>query len=139
MGDARLRRFPDAARGIRRDLRSPEARAHQMGVEPNIAHADYLDVPRDTQDGYALDVNDFGEVVGELDTRKVKGGQTSAPRWHAYMWRNGTRVELGKQIDQSSDWDKLSTASTINNAGLIGGVGRFDVQRRGFLMIPNDL
>ncbi len=47
-------------------------------------------------------------------------------------------IDLGKQIASNSGWDKLEWATTINNAGVIGGWGRFDVQHRGFLLIPNE-
>jgi hypothetical protein len=96
-----------------------------------------LPVPRNTQDGYADDINDMGEIVGQLDIHKNKGGAIGPPRWHAYLWSNGEPIDLHKQIDQNSGWDKLKWANTINNAGVIGGWGSLDVDRRGFLLIPN--
>lgn len=94
-----------------------------------------LSIPRDTYDGAALAINDVGELVGKLDIRKVKGGQMPPPQWHAYLWRNGKAIDLQSQIDASSGWDGLFWADTINNAGVIGGWGRFDVDHRGFLLI----
>ena len=100
-----------------------------------------LPVPRNTQDGYADAINDSGEIqiVGSLDIQRSRGGTIGPPQWHAYLWRNGQPIDLGVQIDSRSGWDGLRWADTINNAGVIGGWGRFDVQHRGFLLIPNEL
>lgn len=97
-----------------------------------------LPVPRNTQDGYADGINDFGEIVGQLDIqKKTRNGMIDPPQWHAYLWRDGHMIDLGKQIASNSGWDKLKWANTINNAGVIGGWGHFDVQHRGFLLIPS--
>ncbi|PAY16773.1 hypothetical protein CKO51_24850 [Rhodopirellula sp. SM50] len=92
-----------------------------------------LSTPRNTQDGYALDVNDVGQVVGDLDVRKSR----QAPRWYAYLWIGGERVDLTNQIASDSGWSRLERADTINNSGVIGGQGQHDVANRGFIMIPN--
>ena len=39
----------------------------------------------------------------------------------AYLWRDGQMIDLGKQIDSNSGWDKLEWPTTINNARVIGG------------------
>lgn len=87
-----------------------------------------LSVPRDTYDGAALAINEVGEIVGELDIRKTKGGQTLPPDWHVYLWRDGTSIQLLKQIDPSSGWERLTTVATLNNAGMIAGQGWYDVE-----------
>ncbi len=96
-----------------------------------------LSVPRNTQDGYAYDVNDLGSVVGQLDIRRVKPGWTYPAQWHAYVWHGNATVDLSTQIAANSGWSELTDASSINNVGVIAGTGWLDVQRRGFLMIPN--
>jgi hypothetical protein len=53
------------------------------------------------------------------------------------LWKNGEMIDLLTQIDRDSGWDRLWSATTINDAGIIGGRGRFDVDSRGFLLIPN--
>ena len=96
-----------------------------------------LPVPRNTQDGYADAINDLREIVGFLDIQKSTGGMINPPQWHAYLWRGDQMIDLGKQIASNSGWDKLEWATTINNAGIIAGWGKFDVNHRGFLLIPN--
>ena len=46
-------------------------------------------------------------------------------------------IDLEKQIDRKSGWESLTGARVINDAGVIAGSGCFDVNPRGFLMIPN--
>ena len=92
-----------------------------------------LSTPRNTQNGYALDLNDIGEAIGQLDVRR----SNQAPRWYAYLWTGGARIDLSSQIDSASGWSRLDQANTINNSGVIGGSGTRDVEQRGFIMIPN--
>jgi hypothetical protein len=56
---------------------------------------------------------------------------------YAYLWKGGEAIDLFKQIPKQSGWQYLTWAGSINNAGLIAGFGRFDVNRRGFILIPN--
>ena len=101
------------------------------GIQP-------LPLPRDTQEGWAFDINDEGEIVGQLDIHKVTRNGTGWPEYHAWFWSNGSGVDLETLIDRKSGWDQLWGANRISNGGVIAGHGRFDVEKRGFIMIPND-
>jgi hypothetical protein len=95
-----------------------------------------LPVTRKTADGYALKINDAGEIVGFLGIYP-KGSNIFANDWQAYLWRDGEKIELQRQIVRNSGWAQLRWATSINNAGIIAGWGKFDVDHRGFLLIPN--
>jgi probable HAF family extracellular repeat protein len=93
-----------------------------QGVQP-------LDVARKATYGAAGDVNDDGHVVGVLEF-------SEADR-HAYLWKNGDVIDLEKQISRNAGWGRLWWANRVNNGGVIAGWGSYDVQSRGFLLIPN--
>jgi uncharacterized membrane protein len=95
-----------------------------------------LSVPRNAAVGYALGINDFGKVVGEV-TPALKKNQTIPSKPNAYLWRDGQAIELIKQIDPNSGWESLWGAHTITNDGMIAGQGAFDGIGQGFLLIPN--
>jgi probable HAF family extracellular repeat protein len=97
-----------------------------------------LPLPRDTHEGWANDINDGGEIVGQLDIYKITKNGTGWPKYHAWLWSNGSGVDLEKLIDRKSGWDQLWGANRISNGGVIAGYGRFDVEKRGFIMIPSD-
>jgi len=96
-----------------------------------------LPVPRDTQGGRANETNDRSEIVGQLDIHKITRNGTSWPQYHAYLWAGGETVDLETLIDRDSGWDQLWGAHRINQDSVIAGYGRFDVEHRGFLMLPN--
>ena len=95
-----------------------------------------LPVPRNTLDANALDINDSGECVGYVQIQFKGSNLLDGPRY-AYLWKDGAAIDLFKQIPKQSGWQYLTWAGSINNAGLIAGFGRFDVSRRGFILIPN--
>ncbi len=95
-----------------------------------------LPVPRNTLDANALDINDSGECVGRVQIQFRGSNILDGPRY-AYLWKDGEAIDLFKQIPKGSGWEYLTYAGSINNAGLIAGHGRFDVSRRGFILIPN--
>lgn len=84
-----------------------------------------------------MGVNNSANVVGELDIYRISRNSTNGPgNFHAYLWTNGEAIDLEKQVDLGG-WDRLWAANVISDAGVIAGWGRFDVENRGFLMIPN--
>jgi hypothetical protein len=54
------------------------------------------------------------------------------------LWKNGDVIDLESQIDRKSGWGPLWSANVINDDGIIAGRGRFDVESRGFLLIPSE-
>jgi probable HAF family extracellular repeat protein len=69
--------------------------------------------------GSAQGINNSGQIVG------VSGG-------HAFLYDNGTMLDLNDLIPEDSDW-LLGTAYAINDAGWIVGTGTFNDQSRAFL------
>ena len=91
-----------------------------------------------TQSGHALDINELGEIVGDMDVGKVRPHTAYTPDWRACLWKNGQAIDLSTQIGGNSGWSHLWRATAINNSGVIAGQGRFDADNRdrGFLLIP---
>ncbi len=75
-------------------------------------------------------------IVGELDIYKTKGFVSGPGNYHPYLWKNDDMIDLETQIDPASGWDRLWGAYVINDAGIIAGRGVYDVNSRGFLLIP---
>lgn len=96
-----------------------------------------LPIVKDTQDGWANDLNNLGEIVGQLDVYRTTGYIAGPGNFRAHLWRDGKTIDLNTQISSKSGWGRLWGARTINDAGIIGGWGHYDVERRGFLLIPN--
>ena len=93
-----------------------------------------LPLPRKVSSGSARDINDHGDIVGyATEWTKFYPGRN-----YAQLWRGGERIDLATQIPDDSGWVRLSSAWHINNHGVIGGGGVFDVPTRGFIMIPNE-
>jgi hypothetical protein len=102
-------------------------------VAPAGQTAQPLPVTRYTAFGYAFDLNNVGEIVGRLHLVDRRG-QYLGPS--ACLWKNGDVIDLETRIDRKSGWDQLWGANVINDAGIIAGYGRFDVDHRGFLLVP---
>lgn len=60
------------------------------------------------------DINDAGQVVGDAETADFT--------MHAFLWQNGSMVDLNTLLPSGSGWE-LSGAHLINNAGRIVGQG----------------
>ncbi len=58
--------------------------------------------------------------------------------YYAYLWKDGSAIDLTTQIDPAAGGARLWTATAINDAGVIGGSGPRDIQWRGFVLIPNE-
>ena len=99
--------------------------------------AEVLPLPRYTQYGRAWDINNFGDIVGQLDIYRVTGWIHGPGNYYAYLWKGDNPIDLNTQIDRESGWGRLLMATAINDAGVIGGLGLFDIPWRGFVLIPN--
>ena len=62
------------------------------------------------EESYAYGINDSGQVVGDADT--------STSGRHAFVYNNGTMVDLNSLIDPTSGWT-LASARAINDSGQI--------------------
>jgi chitinase len=80
---------------------------------------------------YALDNNDAEIIVGGAFADQ--GNLV----YHAFVYQNGTMMDLNNKLDSSGTGWVLVEARAINNAGQITGVGRRNGQVRGFLLNPN--
>ena len=94
-----------------------------------------LNVVRNTSWGRAMDVNDLGQCVGQIETVS----RSNAHYLSAYFWErpDADPIDLKKLIDKDSGWS-LSYANYINNNGAIAGNGYYNgVQTwAGFIMVP---
>ncbi len=106
-------------------------------VAPGDGAIQPLSLTRDSDGGWAWGTNDLGDAVGQLNIL-LPWSNTVVYNPHACIWSGGRATLLEKQIGGGSGWQGLWNASVINNAGVIGGRGYFDVNSRGFIMIPND-
>ena len=75
----------------------------------------------------AKDVNDAGQVVGFATN-------ISGFPQRAFLWENGTMIDLNDLIDTNSGW-VLTTAESINSRGDIAGWGTFNGQTRAYLLV----
>jgi probable HAF family extracellular repeat protein len=101
-------------------------------------HAFLFDSPHGMQDlgiagleSSAMDINNQGEVVGQ--TERVSG----SAEIHAFLYDpiNGMQL-LEDLIPANSGWQRLLTATSINDRGQILGDGFIDGRRHVFLMTP---
>jgi hypothetical protein len=108
---------------------------YDPAVKPFDAVPQALNVVRNTTMGRAMDVNDLGQCVGQIET--VTKGLTSYPL-DAYLWEgpDADPVKLEELIDRKSGWDELNRANYITNMGAIAGQGYYNGVARGFIMIP---
>jgi len=81
---------------------------------------------------YAFAINDSGQVVGEINPNSssilAQGGVT-----HAFLYENGTMIDLNTLIDPTSGWE-LVEAFAINNRGSIVGIGYLNGNVRAYLL-----
>ncbi len=69
----------------------------------------------DHEHGYGLDINDSGEIVGQSTKNSIQYATLWSPQYGV--------INLNDQVLDSSAWFKLHVATSINNSGVIVGVG----------------
>jgi hypothetical protein len=96
-----------------------------------------LEGVRNAIGGKASDVNDLQETVGTLQVSDKRGIQFE---FRAFLWRNGSPIDLTKQIRGGTDWQLLEHALEVSNSGHIAGVGwnsQFGSGNGAYLLIPS--
>ena len=87
----------------------------------------------------ALAINDKNQVVGvSAKTWGDHRGMIDPRDWwfdKAFLWENGTLLDLNTLIPAHSGWE-LGTAFSINNAGQIIGYGIYKQRKHAFLLNP---
>jgi hypothetical protein len=90
---------------------------------------DVVDIPTPANfSSEALDMNVWEDVVGSYNTG-------SFPPRRAFLYRNGSAVDLNTWLPANSGWE-LWRAFSIDDQGVILGLGRFNGTPRGFLLTP---
>ena len=74
------------------------------------------------------DMNDCGQIVGAHHPEVFF-------KPHAFLIAGGVGVDLNSQIPAGSGW-RLGTATAINDAGEIAGVGHHNGRQHAFLLVP---
>jgi probable HAF family extracellular repeat protein len=85
--------------------------------------------PRNGPNSTANDINNYGQIVGVSSTTALNGQS-------AYMYQNGSMMDLFKVIPKSTGWTAINSAVAINNNGQIVGIGINNGQSRGYIMTP---
>jgi probable HAF family extracellular repeat protein len=71
----------------------------------------------------ALAVDNNGDVAG--------WSTTAANEMHAFLWQNGTMTDLNDLLPSNSGW-VLTSATALNNAGVVVGDGQFNGVQHAF-------
>lgn len=79
----------------------------------------------DNRIGHAFAINNNGEVVGRANFGTDR----------AFLWRNGTMIDLTSLLPADSGWTLLE-ARDINDSGQIVGTGSINGQNRAYLLTP---
>lgn len=79
------------------------------------------------------DMNDFGNIVGESESANVSLVD-GRPEWHAFIWQNGSMIDLGALAGDLGVLGDRSKATSINNRGeIIGTSNSLIAHKRKFL------
>jgi probable HAF family extracellular repeat protein len=88
-------------------------------------------------------VTDLGTLAGSLTSASginnhdqiVGYSAVGAGLFHAFLWEEGTLVDLNTLIPDNPEW-VLNFATAINDVGQIAGIGTIGGQTHGFLLTP---
>ena len=86
---------------------------------------------RDLGTGWALAVNNVGQIVGDSGTGPADYFHDA----HALLWTHGYRYDLNDSIPKHSGW-LLVQATRIDSHGRIAGCGTFHGSAHAFLLTP---
>lgn len=86
---------------------------------------------RDLGTGWALAVNNAGQIVGDSGTGPADYFHDA----HALLWAHGDRYDLNDYIPKRSGW-LLVQATRIDGRGRIAGCGTFHGSAHAFLLTP---
>jgi probable HAF family extracellular repeat protein len=76
-------------------------------------------------------INSSGQIVGY--SQALANGSV---RNHAFVYSDGTMLDLNNLLEDAPGWTLLSTASGINDAGQIIGLGTYNGVTHGYLLTP---
>lgn len=107
---------------------SSEFATFLMGCDQVVDLGFLADFPRTNSWG----MNDLGEVVGHV-------GASDSVTLNAFVFTGGQIFNLNDLLVDAVEWEFLTVAFAINNAGQITGYGRINGQFRGFLLTPATL
>ncbi|HEY0867605.1 MAG TPA: hypothetical protein VGE01_09505, partial [Fimbriimonas sp.] len=80
-------------------------------------------------DSVATDVSDTGDIVGY-----AYGFNDEGVVGTAFLYRDGTLIDLMSMLPKGSGWDSLVRADGVNNKGQIVGAGIYRGEYRAFLI-----
>jgi probable HAF family extracellular repeat protein len=81
-------------------------------------------------ESWAQDINESGVIVGRAF------GYEPVVVQKAFVYQNGEMTELLRMLEDSSGWDTLFEAASINDVGQIVGVGTYRGEVRAFIATP---
>lgn len=70
-------------------------------------------------------INNLGQVVGQA--------ATATEEYRAFLWQNGKMTDLNTLLPSGSPW-VLTSASAINDSGMVAGVGKYNGEVQGYLL-----
>jgi hypothetical protein len=97
-----------------------------------------LQIPKRAYFGHANDVDELGQIVGDITVSKGKRNVYVGEQ-RAYLWAafDAKPIRLDSLIGGHTGWDELSGALKINSSGVISGFGVHNGVNSHFIMTPN--
>jgi probable HAF family extracellular repeat protein len=82
---------------------------------------------------YGNGINNAGQIVGSSTTLANPGGTPGDPDGDAFLYSDGTMVDLNSLLPAGSGWD-LQSANAIDDSGQIVGLGEINGQYHAYLL-----